>query len=247
MTDRSAEALEFGAFALEFVDRLSSMTSKSEILTATRAALAEFGYERFVMSTMPGPFSKALPRVLLLDLPPGWAEHYLASTYQKIDPVVRFCRSASNPFSWDELTPSPAPRPREVMHRARDFGMNFGLTLPIHGLDGDTSCFSLSARDRPFLNQFTRPAIHLMGIYAFERVRELDSKRAAVPAETLTNREIEVLTWSAAGKSAAKIAEILAITRRTAEMHVTNATRKLGAANKTEAVARALCQRLISL
>jgi DNA-binding CsgD family transcriptional regulator len=68
-----------------------------------------------------------------------------------------------------------------------------------------------------------------------------------VPTEhrSLTLREREVLWWAAQGKSAVDIAAILAITKRTVDEHIQNAGRRLGAANRTQAVAIALRERLI--
>jgi LuxR family quorum sensing-dependent transcriptional regulator len=61
----------------------------------------------------------------------------------------------------------------------------------------------------------------------------------------LTPREAEVLTWVARGKSAWEIGEILQITQRTVDEHVQTAVRKLGAMNRTHAVALAIRDRLI--
>jgi DNA-binding CsgD family transcriptional regulator len=68
---------------------------------------------------------------------------------------------------------------------------------------------------------------------------------AAAGTYSLTPREREVLWWAAEGKSAAQIGKILHITKRTVDEHTKNATRKLGAANRTQAVAVALRERLI--
>jgi LuxR family quorum sensing-dependent transcriptional regulator len=54
-----------------------------------------------------------------------------------------------------------------------------------------------------------------------------------------------VLWGAAEGKSAAQIGKILHITKRTVDEHTKNAARKLGAANRTQAVAIALRERLI--
>jgi DNA-binding CsgD family transcriptional regulator len=56
----------------------------------------------------------------------------------------------------------------------------------------------------------------------------------------LTAREREVLTWIALGKSAWEIGEILGIAKRTVDEHAQTAARKLGAANRTQAVAIAV-------
>ena len=57
---------------------------------------------------------------------------------------------------------------------------------------------------------------------------------------SLTPREREVLTLVAHGKSARHIAQTLHISKRTVDEHVQAAVRKLGAANRTHAVAIAL-------
>jgi DNA-binding CsgD family transcriptional regulator len=62
----------------------------------------------------------------------------------------------------------------------------------------------------------------------------------------LTLREREVLWWAAQGKSAREIGEILQIAKRTADEHTHKAARKLGAINRTQAVAIALRERLIA-
>jgi LuxR family transcriptional regulator, quorum-sensing system regulator BjaR1 len=63
----------------------------------------------------------------------------------------------------------------------------------------------------------------------------------------LTPREREVLTWVAQGKSAREIGEILNIAKRTVDEHVQTTTRKLAAANRVQAVAIALRERIIEL
>jgi LuxR family transcriptional regulator, maltose regulon positive regulatory protein len=58
-------------------------------------------------------------------------------------------------------------------------------------------------------------------------------------AEPLTGRELEVLRLIAAGKSNQRIAHDLVVALDTVKKHVTHILGKLGAANRTEAVARA--------
>jgi DNA-binding CsgD family transcriptional regulator len=64
-------------------------------------------------------------------------------------------------------------------------------------------------------------------------------------AGPLTPRELEVLTWVARGKSAWEIGEILSISKRMVDEHAQQATQKLCASNRTQAVAIALCKRII--
>jgi LuxR family maltose regulon positive regulatory protein len=67
-------------------------------------------------------------------------------------------------------------------------------------------------------------------------------RAAAAPpglAEPLTDRELEVLGLLAAGRSNQRIAHDLVVALDTVKKHVTHVLGKLGAANRTEAVARA--------
>jgi LuxR family transcriptional regulator, maltose regulon positive regulatory protein len=63
----------------------------------------------------------------------------------------------------------------------------------------------------------------------------------AVPGlgEQLTARELEVLELLAAGRTNQEIAEELVVTLDTVKKHVSHLLDKLGAGNRTEAVARA--------
>jgi LuxR family transcriptional regulator, maltose regulon positive regulatory protein len=65
--------------------------------------------------------------------------------------------------------------------------------------------------------------------------------------DPLTNREMEVLRMMAAGRSNPAIAGELVVTLNTVKKHVGHVLGKLGAANRTEAVARARQLALISL
>ncbi|WP_244598668.1 helix-turn-helix transcriptional regulator [Rhizobium tubonense] len=70
-------------------------------------------------------------------------------------------------------------------------------------------------------------------------------KAAEAPAERLSNREIECLRWSAAGKSSEEIAIILALSTHTVASYLKSAMRKLNSVNRMQAVARAFRYRLL--
>ena len=55
----------------------------------------------------------------------------------------------------------------------------------------------------------------------------------------LSDREEEVLRWTAEGKTSGEISDILNISERTVNFHIANAVTKLNAANKTAAAIRA--------
>jgi DNA-binding NarL/FixJ family response regulator len=71
--------------------------------------------------------------------------------------------------------------------------------------------------------------------------------RVASPPRALTPRELEVLRLVAQGRANKEIAAALAITERTVKYHLSGAMARLGAANRTEAVALAAQRGLIEL
>ena len=61
----------------------------------------------------------------------------------------------------------------------------------------------------------------------------------------LNDREAEVLTWVARGKTSAEIAQIVGLTKRTIDFHIDNARIKFGVATRIQAVIKAANGRLI--
>jgi len=61
----------------------------------------------------------------------------------------------------------------------------------------------------------------------------------------LNDREVEVLTWVARGKTSLEIAQILGLTKRTVDFHTDNARVKLDAKTRTEAAIKAATGRMI--
>jgi LuxR family transcriptional regulator, quorum-sensing system regulator BjaR1 len=126
-----------------------------------------------------------------------------------------------------------------------DFGLAQGLFVPIPSTAGTFGNVWM-AGPTPELTGRTKPALHLIALYAFGRVHQL-AGRLPDQGPPLTAREREVLVWAAHGKSAWEIGEILGIAKRTVDEHAKTACLKLGAANRVQAVAIALRNRVINI
>jgi LuxR family transcriptional regulator len=70
-------------------------------------------------------------------------------------------------------------------------------------------------------------------------------KQELYPQIPLTAREIEVLRWTAEGKTSSEVGKIMNICERTVNFHVNNSLEKLGAVNKTACVVKAAMLRLL--
>jgi LuxR family quorum sensing-dependent transcriptional regulator len=95
------------------------------------------------------------------------------------------------------------------------------------------------AGDKVALDEDDGPLVHCLAYYGFVRLRHLLAvPRRARPSLTLRDRD--VLALSARGMSTAEIAATMGIAERTVEEHVRHACRRLGARNRTHAVAIAV-------
>lgn len=57
--------------------------------------------------------------------------------------------------------------------------------------------------------------------------------------EALTERELEVVRWTANGKTAFEVGVIIGLTERTVNFHISRVLQKLNATNKTQAAVKA--------
>ena len=78
--------------------------------------------------------------------------------------------------------------------------------------------------------------IHMAGLLLTERLMEFSTP--ATPLPDLTARERDCLAFAADGHTDVEIAGLLGIAETTVRFHINNARRKLGATNRTHAVAR---------
>jgi DNA-binding NarL/FixJ family response regulator len=81
-------------------------------------------------------------------------------------------------------------------------------------------------------------------VFDREIVRVLEDPESV--AESLTSRELEILQLIVAGKRNIEIAEELALSVKTVEMHISNLLAKLGARSRAEAIRTAYQQGLLS-
>jgi DNA-binding NarL/FixJ family response regulator len=80
------------------------------------------------------------------------------------------------------------------------------------------------------------------------RASDVETARpASAPVESLTPRELDVLNLLALGLSNKGIADRLGISDQTVKFHIASIAGKLGAANRTDAVRRAVRRGLIDL
>jgi len=195
---------------------------------------------------IPKPFSN--PQVQLLsNYPRRWRERYQEQGYLATDPSVQRCRQSIDPVVWDEALFANTP---QLWAEAQSFGLRHGWaqsSLDALGVGGmltlARSCETLTSA---WLASEEMKMRWLVCV-AHVSLSRLCKRRVLMNGRVeLSAREVEVLQWTADGKTSGEIGDILALSENTVNFHIKNAVAKLRACNKTSAVVQAALLGLLS-
>ncbi len=194
--------------------------------------------------------SLSAPQIFTLsNYPQEWFEYYFEMDFQKKDPVVKYCFENSVPVTWHKLMQMDRycdNASLSVMESAKAKGLVDGLSVPVKAPSGEVCILSLSTKvERDVKRRLDRvlPFVQYFAYSLFETYLKVNLGKS--PMVSLTPREKESLFWACEGKTAWEMSQIMSVTERTAIFHLSSATKKLGAANRQHAVAKAIMYGLV--
>jgi LuxR family transcriptional regulator len=178
------------------------------------------------------------PRLYLYsNYPDEWIERYQRDDFYKQDPAARLSHGQTTPVLWTDELYYEAPQFREA---ACQHGLRHGWTQSLHDLQHNESQVSVA---RPAgqiaINELYEKAASVQWLcHTLHSVlceHHLDA--LCPPQPKMSERELEVLRWSAAGKTAADVACILSLSQSTVNFHIRSVITKTNASNKAGAIA----------
>ncbi len=232
------------AYTFDTIQRLRLVTNPKELMTVLAGVGEQFGLAKAcAIASIPRANRNFAEYCYAERWPVGWHERYLERRYFGDDPVIKRLRKTDKPFAWHEVPVNGETEKKAagIMNEAGEFHLRVGFNVPIQTVKGDLATV-VFAGDRFELAQEDRPALLLISIYAHDRIRELMGVRPIHPRQQrpLTPREIEVLKWTAEGKTLQDIADILEVSLPTVQSHIANLCRKLDVVTRAQATARAV-------
>jgi DNA-binding CsgD family transcriptional regulator len=177
---------------------------------------------------------------LFCSYPRSWIEHYAEAGYVKHDPIVREVFLTYQPYTWSEVR----ARRRltaigtKILEEAAELGATEGFVVPIYETSGYTGLVSIAGRGCEVAGE-ARNALALACIYLHNKLSTLRRQSSDILVE-LTERELECLSWAAAGKSDWEIGQILSVSSKTINYHIENAKRKFGVTTRIQAIIAAM-------
>lgn len=182
--------------------------------------------------------------VMLNNYQPEWNQHYQHCNYLIQDPVYAHCRHSLIPLRWEDAVFRETPQLRE---EAKEYGLKYGWSQAAHDIRGNNSVLSVARSNLEVgIAEFydktgqTLWLCNVMHTLVLERLNPLQPGGFG-----LSDREREVLKWSAVGKTASDIACILTLSQSTVNFHIRSVISKMNANNKAGAVALAALHGLI--
>jgi DNA-binding CsgD family transcriptional regulator len=177
--------------------------------------------------------------VMTSNFPRSWQEHYLRQGYQAIDPTIEHAKTSVMPLTWSSALFDPA-----LARDAREVGFNHGWTQPLRDANGKFGVLTL-ARSQGAISadelEAKLPMMQWLAQVVHARLfRTFVARHRNECSTRLTEREIEILRMASEGGTAGEIAALTGVGERTVNFHIGNIISKLGATNKTHAVALAM-------
>ena len=214
------------------------------------------GFETFLYGASASPtLDHESKSYVFTTLPREWVARYDQQAYIEVDPRLSRALDSALPLVWDYDTEyGRDPQIDAFLDESLAQGVGSGVMFGMHGPRNARVIIALS-NPNPRIDAAQRKTVSqnlgeivLFGIYFHEIfMKGVVDQGIAPPSQgsPLSARERECLTLAARGQTTKDIALKLGITERTIQFHFDGIRSKLGAANRQEAIARAIADRMI--
>ncbi|WFU09652.1 autoinducer binding domain-containing protein [Rhizobium sp. CB3090] len=225
----------------DYIDEISGLKTQFDVFRFMKRLTEAYRCRAFMVLNLPPVTSFDLQSNSVIN---NWPAELLATYDQEglmaNSPVLRRLRSSTLPFVHETTANTDRDDSRSQLITAlfERFRMTRCLYLPTHDASGLRGAISLAGDREPFTPEEIKDLCYV-AIYVFDRLAEIRNMDIRV-TDALTDREIDCLNWTAAGKTSAEIAEILTLSEHTVNHYLNRATKKLDTVNRTQAVAKAL-------
>ena len=180
-----------------------------------------------------------------------WRDFYDQNKLCYVDPTVIHCISSRLPIIWKPEIFHDAQQ-AALYEEASQFGLRAGITLPIHGFNGEFGLISFATDQLPSAT-FHEHLRHNTGVlslvrdYAFESSLKFGTSRSSDEiAPKLTQCELEMLKLLASGLQRSEIAHVLNLAEAKVDYYLSEIRYKFNVQTGQQAVVRAILLDLVT-
>ena len=221
--------------------------TRFELMEQWLSATREFGFDHLTVMTAPSRHDTRLaPLIIEGTLPDSYVREFDASAMLKHCLLAEEVAKSIMPQSWTlehGVEGSKEPFSEEMRAFLRRYKVSMGVVIPVFALDAGRYVIRYDGNRAP-LSCTEIGHLSMVSMQAFDVFDRL--RRNGTNQNVLSARELEVVRWTAQGKTSLEIGQILSLSDHTVNAYMTNAIKKLDCVNRTQLVAKALRMKLIS-
>ena len=225
-----------------YIAEIAELKTQFDVFRFMRKLTEAYGARAFMVINMPPTSAVEIGTSTVLS---SWPAEMLAIYDQEglvsCSPVLHHLRRSTLPLAVNlsQATCSRSDgRDSIVISLFERFKLPRGAFFPTYDASGMRGAVSFMGDREPFTSREMMELSYLSQ-HIFDRLGEIRNLDTRIN-DTLSEREIDCLNWTAAGKTSAEIAEILTLSEHTVNHYLNRATKKLDTVNRTQAVAKAL-------
>lgn len=230
-----------------WAETLEAADTPQEIFDTFCEAIKPFGFTFASMGRLLPPLpgnrtEKNVPRAFHLS---KGAEEWIKYMVKSGDlvtksPLVLHGFRVSVPFRWREAYTALSEDQIAHVKRSRSYGLKYGICFPILQERTSPALMSLGRATDFDLHPQDLVIMEVLVRKAFERMFELVELPPQEEVLTLTDREREVLTFVARGKTNWEIGTIMNISEYSVRDYLKDLSKRMGTSNRTHTVTKAI-------
>jgi DNA-binding CsgD family transcriptional regulator len=225
---------------------LAGGRTRSLFAEALRKIAAAFGLSETMLLLAPTAEDFLLkPLIIESSLSAHYTREFDRAHLLRICPYRHKLRESAVPQYWHLAHTTAGPCfPAELQMLMVKHSIPAGIAFPVNANDGQRLIFWFGGDRAPFtqneVNEFAMIVLHALDSYNAVKRNE------GFPYNSLSARELEIVRWTAQGKTSFEIAHILTLSDHTVNSYMNKAIKKLDCVNRTQLVAKAIRLNLIS-
>ena len=235
----------------DYLQSANRADTPEQLFDIFTASMSKFGYDKclFGLLTNHNDIGLKAGVGVIENYPVDWMRYYFDHKFDRVDPIVTYGAHQPGAFLWKEIPDRVALKPiqKKCLSLGIEAGLHNGMSVPLRGKNSQMAGISLATSEKNDACHFDPDLITAYCHHFYVAYKRLHKKQSAVPQNiVLTEKEREVLTWAASGKTDEEIGEILSMSKHTVNLHFRHIFEKIGANNRILAVVKALTVGIIS-
>ncbi|WP_034913938.1 transcriptional regulator SdiA [Erwinia sp. 9145] len=206
----------------------------ADVIYLIEQQIQMLGFEYYALYIRhPIPFTR--PRIFIYsNYPKKWVRIYQKEKFAEKDPVIRHCLMPGKILLWNDDLVSEG---QGVFEAAKKHGIHSGFSCSSMTKNRALCILSVASEktfDNSGLTEEKQLKIQHLMVAMLEALQRVNDISVSVLDMELSQRELEILKWTAEGKTSVEISLILSISEHTVNFHQKNMQKRFNATNRTQ-------------